>query len=175
MKIRHILLTGALMVMMSVTVSAQQFAYVDGEYILNNMPEYIAAEKQLDELSVQWQEEIDRQFAEIEKMYEQYQNKQSTMSEALRRSFEDSIIEKEQEAKDLQRDKFGYEGELYKERERLMEPIENKVSKAIETLATQQSLDVIFDKSTGMNMLFARPELDKSKEVLVLMGYQPRN
>ena len=163
------------MVMMSVTVSAQQFAYVDGEYILNNMPEYIAAEKQLDELSVQWQEEIDRQFAEIEKMYEQYQNKQSTMSEALRRSFEDSIIEKEQEAKDLQRDKFGYEGELYKERERLMEPIENKVSKAIETLATQQSLDVIFDKSTGMNMLFARPELDKSKEVLVLMGYQPRN
>lgn len=175
MKIKHILLTSALMVLMCLSVRAQQFAYVDSEYILSSMPEYVAAEKQLDDLSVKWQAEIDQQFAEIEEMYQEYQNKQARMSESLRRSFEDSIIEKEQEAKDLQRQKFGYEGDLFKERERLMKPIEDKVSKAIENLADQQNLDVIFDKSTGMTMLFARPELDKSKEVLRLMGYQPRD
>lgn len=175
MKIKQILFTICLLCVLSMGAFAQQFAYVDSEYILSNIPEYTAAEKQLDGLSEKWQAEIDQKFAEIEKMYQEYQTKQASMTENVRRSFEDAIIEKEQEAKQLQQQKFGYEGDLYKERERLMEPLETKVSEAIKALAEKENLDVVFDKSNGMNMLFARPELDKSRAVLNLMGLQARD
>ena len=175
MNVKQILLACCLLCATVFGAVAQQFAYVDSEYILQNMPEYVGAEKQLDALSEQWQAEIDQQFAAIEQMYQEYQNKQAGMTDATRRSFENSIIEKEQEARQLQQEKFGFEGDLYKERARLMEPLENKVSNAIKALAEQEQLDVIFDKSDGLSILFARPELDKSKEVLTLMGYQVNN
>jgi outer membrane protein len=173
MKIKHIILALAFVLVSSATAFAQRFAYVNSEYILEHIPEYVSAQKQLDALSIQWQEEVDSRFAEIEKLYQAYQQDQVVLSESLRRQREDEIVNKEKEVKDYQRQKFGFEGDLFKERIRLIEPIQERVSKAIQGIAESQNLDVILDNNSEVMMLYANPRLDKSDEVITRLGYKP--
>ena len=173
MKIRHIILAFTLVLISSVNTFAQRFAYVNSEYILEHIPEYVSAQKQLDALSIQWQEEVDNRFEEIEKLYQAYQQDQVVLNENLRRQREDEIVNKEKEVKDYQREKFGFEGDLYKERVRLIGPIQERVSKAIQEIAEAQNLDVILDKNSEVMMLYANPRLDKSDEVITRLGYKP--
>ena len=154
---------------------AQRFAYVDSEYILEQIPEYISAQKQLDALSVQWQDEVDTRFAGIEKLYQAYQQDQVVLNENMRRQREDEIVNKEKDVKDFQRQKFGFEGDLFKERVRLIEPIQERVSKAIQGIAESQNFDLILDKTSEVMMLYANPRLDKSDEVITRLGYKPAN
>jgi len=154
------------------TSFAQRFAYVDSEYILTHIPEYVNAQKQLDALSTTWQKDIDAQFAEIEEMYQAYQEDQAQLSDDMRRRREDMIVNKEREVKELQRQKFGFEGDLFKERSRLIGPIQEKVTKAIQAIAERQNLDVILDKGAE-TFLYSNPKIDKSDEVIVQLGYKP--
>ena len=175
MKIRHIIVTLGIVLCASTSIFAQRFAYVNSEYILDQIPEYVSAQKQLDALSIQWQDEVDARFAEIESLYQAYQQDQVVLNEALRRQREDEIVNKEKEVKDYQRQKFGFEGDLFKERIRLIEPIQERVSKAIQAIAESQNLDVILDKNSEVMMLYANPRLDKSDEVIIRLGYKPGN
>lgn len=152
---------------------AQRFAYVDTEYILKHIPEYLAAQKQLDALSVQWQEEVDNRFADIEKLYKAYQEDQVLLSEEMRRKREDEIVLKEREAKEFQRQKFGFEGDLFKERVKLIQPIQDRVAQAIQAIANDQSLDIVLDKGSEVTFLYANPKLDKSNDVISRLGYKP--
>ena len=162
-----------LSVVASSAAMAQRFAYVDTEYILKHIPEYLAAQKQLDALSVQWQEEVDNRFADIENLYKKYQEDQVLLSEEMRRKREDEIVLKEQEAREFQRQKFGFEGDLFQERVKLIEPIQNRVAEAIQTIATDQSLDIVLDKGSEVTFLYANPRLDKSDDVITRLGYKP--
>lgn len=141
---------------------AQRFAYVDSESILQRIPEYTAALKQLDNLSSKWQKEVDAQYEEIEEMYQAYQEDQANMNEQMRRRREDMIVNKEREAKELQRTRFGFEGDLFKERERLLKPIETRVEKAVQAVAEKEGLDIILDKGTE-TFLYSNPKLDRSE------------
>ncbi|WP_033565272.1 OmpH family outer membrane protein [Sphingobacterium sp. SYP-B4668] len=152
---------------------AQRFAYVDSEYILKHIPEYVSAQKQLDDLSVQWQEEVDNKYGEIEKLYKAYQNDQVLLNEDMRRRREDEIVKKEKEAKEFQRQKFGYEGELYQQRIRLIKPIQDRVAKAIQDVASNQGLDIVLDKGNEVTFLYANPKLDKSNEIITKLGFKP--
>ena len=173
MSIKKITGIVALFITMTSTAFAQRFAYVDTEYILQHIPEYLAAQKQLDALSVQWQEEVDNRFAEIEKLYQSYQEDQVLLSEAMRRKREDEIVNKEREAREFQRQKFGFEGDLFQERVKLVQPIQERVAQAIQTIATDQSLDIILDKGSEVTFLYANPKLDKSNDVITRLGYKP--
>lgn len=156
------------------TLFAQQrIAYVDSEFVLKHIPEYTAAQKQLDDLSKQWQQEIDNQYAEIEKMYKAYQNDQASLNDNLRKRREDEIINKEKQVKELQRQKFGFEGELFNTSNRLIQPIQNRVSKAIQDVAKAQSLDLVLDKGAEASFLFASPSIDKSNDVIIKLGLRP--
>jgi len=155
------------------TASAQRFAYVDTEYILKHIPEYLSAQKQLDALSVQWQEEVDNRFAEIEKLYQAYQEDQVLLSEEMRRKREDEIVNKEREAREFQRQKFGFEGDLFQERVKLVQPIQERVAQAIQRIAQDQGLDVVLDKGSEVTFLYANPNLDKSDAVINQLGYKP--
>ncbi|MDH5827630.1 OmpH family outer membrane protein [Sphingobacterium faecium] len=159
-----------------VTVSAtfaQNFAYVNSEYILKHIPEYTSAQKQLDDLSQKWQLEVDQQYAEIEKLYKAYQNDQVLLNEDMRRRREDEIVKKEKDVKDFQKQKFGFEGELFKQRQQLVEPIQLRVSKAIQDLAKAQGLDIVMDKGQETTFLYANPKLDKSNDVIIKLGLKP--
>ena len=155
------------------TTFAQKFAFVNSEYILDNVPEYKTAQDQLDQLSAQWQKEIEIKYAEIDKMYKSYQAEQILLTEDMKKRREEEIVNKEKEVKDFQKQKFGMDGDLFKKKQELVKPIQDKVYNAVKKLATEQSYAMIFDKSSDLIMLFANPKYDKSDEVLQAMGYKP--
>lgn len=152
--------------------SAQKYAYVDTEYILDNISEYKAAQQQLDQLSISWQKEIEAKYAVIDKLYKDYQAEQILLTEEMRRKREQEITNKEKEVKEFQKQKFGYEGELFKKKQELIKPIQDKIYNAVKKIATDQSYAVIFDKTSDLIMLYANPKYDKSDEVLTAMGYK---
>ena len=152
--------------MLAIPATAQKFAYVDTEYILGEMKEYKEAQKKLDEIAEKWQKEIEQKYSEVEQLYKAFQAEQVLLTEEMKRQREDEIIEKEKAAKDLQKKKFGYEGELFKKRQELVKPIQDEVYEAIKKVAQAKSYHFIFDKSNGVTMLYADPKYDMSNAVL---------
>lgn len=151
---------------------AQKYAFVDTEYILNNIPNYKAAQEQLDKVSEDWQKEVEAKYTEIEKMYKDYQAERVLLAEDMRHQREEAIITKEKEAKELQKNYFGQEGALYKKRQELIQPIQDDVYKTIKDLATENGYAVIFDTSSGPSMIYTNPRYDISDEVLQKLGYK---
>ncbi|MDD4848865.1 MAG: OmpH family outer membrane protein [Bacteroidales bacterium] len=149
----------------------QRFSFVDTDYILQNIPEYADAQAQLNELSKEWQTEIDAKFAEIDKMYRTYQSEKVMMPEELKKQKEEAIVAAEKSAKDLQMQRFGPDGDLFKKREELVKPIQDKIYTAIETIAAQKNLGIVFDKAGAVTMMYANVKFDISDDVLSEMGY----
>ena len=162
------------LVFTSLSTFAQKFAYVDTEYILKHLPEYKSALSQLNVLSEQWQQQVDNNFADIDKMYKAYQADQVLLTEDMRKRRENEIIEKEKQAKDFQRRIFGPDGELFQNRAKLLDPIQGNVTKAIAEIAKAKFYDFIFDKSSEATMMiYASSNYDVSNDVIVRLGYKP--
>ena len=151
-------------------VQAQRYAIVDTKYILEKMPEYTEAQKKLDQFSVQWQKEIDDKQAALDKMYKDFEAEQVMLSAELKKKREDELFIREKEMRDLQRKRFGFEGDLFKKRQELVKPIQDKVYNAIQKLAVNRQLDFILDKSEGITVIFADPKLDRSEDILKELG-----
>tara|TARA_B100000927_G_scaffold289946_1_gene287603 strand:- start:958 stop:1467 length:510 start_codon:yes stop_codon:yes gene_type:complete len=157
---------------LSITSSnAQKFAYVDTEYILNKIPEFKQAQDKLDDFSEDWQEEIEAKYAEVEQMYRAYQQDQVLLTDDMKIKREEAIINKENEAKNLQQKYFGPEGSLYLKKQELIRPIQDKIFDAIQKLAANNKYQIVFDSSSDLIMLYKNENLDKSDQVLKLMGY----
>lgn len=161
------------LLLMNAGAYAQKFAYVDTEYILSQIPEYRSAQKQIDELAEKWQKDIDAKYAQIDKMYKDYKAEEVILNGEQKKQREADIIAKEKEVKKFQQDKFGYEGEMFKKRQELIKPIQDRVFEAIQKVAKESALDFIFDKSGDMVMLFSNARFDKSDEVLEELGITP--
>ncbi|MEI7895924.1 MAG: OmpH family outer membrane protein [bacterium] len=156
-------------------VNAQKFAYVDTQYILDNIPEFAEAQSQLDEISVQWQKEIEGKFAEVDKMYKDYQTQSVLLPDDMKKKKEQEIVEKEKDAKNLQRTRFGKDGDLFKKRQELVKPIQEKIYNAIQEIANSNNYAVVFDKGGSLTMMYANPKNDISDEVLDNMGANLNN
>lgn len=154
----------------SATVSAQRYAIIDTKYILDKMPEYKDADKRLAQTSEQWQKEIDDKQGQLNQMYHNYDAEQFMLSDDLKKKREDQLFNSEKEIRDLQKKRFGYEGDLFKERQKLVKPVQDKVYNAIQKMAVNRGYDFILDKSEGITVIFADPKLDKSEEVLKELG-----
>jgi outer membrane protein len=151
-------------------MQAQKYGYVDSEYILKNIPEYNDAQDELDDLSKRWQKEIEQNYQQVEEMYKNYQAEAVLLPDDIKRKREEEIIKKEDEVKELQRTYFGPEGELFKKRQELIQPIQEKVYNAIESIALTRNFAFVFDKAGGMSMLYANPKFDISDDVLDEVG-----
>ena len=156
----------------SLLVSAQKIAYVDTEYILGQIPEYKAAQAELDKTSIEWQKEVEVKYAEIDKMYKAYQAEQILLTDDMKKKREADIVGKEKEAKDLQKQHFGVDGELFKKRQELVKPIQDKVYNSVKTVAEKGGYAIIFDKSSDLTMLYANTKFDKSDDILQQLGYK---
>lgn len=165
-------LTGLFVIAVATNAMAQKYAFVDTKYILDNIPEYKSAQTQLDNLSVQWQKEIEAKYSEIDKLYKAFQAEQILLTEDMKKKRQDEIITKEKEAKEMQKQRFGVEGDLFKKRQELVKPIQDKIYTAVKTVAEQGTYAVIFDKASDLSMLYTNPKYDKSDEVLGSMGYK---
>jgi outer membrane protein len=151
---------------------AQKYAFVDTEYILNNIPSYKAAKEQLDKVSQDWQKEVEAKYAEIDQMYKDYQAERVLLAEDMRKKREEVIVSKEQEVKELQKSYFGQNGALFKKRQELIQPIQDEIYKALKDMATEGGYAVIFDTSSGTSMIYTNPRYDISDEVLQKLGYK---
>jgi len=146
------------------------WGFVDTPTILKVIPDYISAQKQLDALSQQCQKEVDNRQAEIDKLSKAYQADQPLLTDEMRKHRESEISEKEKELKEYQSAKFGAGGELFQQNVKLIRPIQDKVAKAIQTVAERMRLDRIDDK-TGI--MYANPRYDRTNDVIIQMGYKP--
>jgi outer membrane protein len=154
----------------ALSASAQRYAVIDTKYILDKMPEYKEAQKKLDQFSDQWQKEIEAKQAELDVMYRNFDAEQVMLSESLKKKREDDLFNKEKELRDLQKRRFGFEGDLFRKRQELIKPLQDKVYNAIQKLAVERQYDFILDKSEGITIIFADPKLDKSDDVLKILG-----
>lgn len=173
LKLKRLFLLTLLLGFFANTSIAQKFSYVDSDYILANIPEYKSAKAELDKISIQWQKEIEAKYADIDKLYKAYQAEQIYLPEDMKKKREAEIVNKEKEAKDLQKQKFGVDGELFKKRQELVKPIQDKVYTAIKTIADAKNYAVVFDKSSDLTMLYTNPKFDISDEVLESLGFKP--
>jgi len=174
MNIKKIIPIMVLTVFAALPAGAQtlKFAFVDTEYILNNIPAYKSAQGQIDKLSADWQKEIETQYGEVDKLYKNYQAERVMLSDDMRKKREDEIVSKEQAVKELQRKYYGPEGELAKKQQELVKPIQDQVYKAIKEMAVEGGYAAIFDTSADASILYANPKNDRSDEVLERLGYK---
>jgi outer membrane protein len=155
---------------MAIISNAQRYCVIDSKYILEKLVDYKDAQTRLDQASQNWQQEIDAKMQEVDKLYKSYQAERAMLSDEMRKKREDEIVAKEKLAKDLQKQRFGYEGDLYKQRQILVKPIQDKVYNAIQKYAGVKGYDLVLDKAGGVTIFFADPKLDKSEEILKSLG-----
>src|ERR1700734_2845200 len=176
---KNSVITKILMAVVFVTVttapSAQKFTHVNSQYILSQIPEYKAAQDQINQTSIQWQKEIEAKYAEIDQLYKAYKADEVLLTDEMKQKRQAEIETKEQAVKDLQKQRFGVNGDLFKKRQELVKPLQDKVYSAVQTLAERDNLAVVFDKSSDLTMLYTNIKYDKSDEILKDMGYSTGN
>ncbi len=161
-----------LLPLLTLGVFAQKYAYVDTDYIMNNIPTYETAQQQLNELSDQWKNEVEEMRNEIEKMYEDFKAEKVFLTDELKMKREEEIIQKEKEMRELQQKYFGRDGMLFKKRKELLKPIQDDIFNAVKEIAQEGNYAVIFDTANAVNMLYTDPKYDKSDDVLRKLGYK---
>jgi outer membrane protein len=155
----------------AVTMQAQKFALVDMDYILKNIPAYERANEQLAQVSKKWQAEVEALTTEAQTMYKTYQNEVVFLSAEQKKTRQDAIVEKEKQAADLKRKYFGPEGELFKKRNSLMNPIQDEIYNAVKDLADQHGYQLVLDRASDAGIIFGSPKIDISADVLRKLGY----
>jgi outer membrane protein len=153
------------------STQAQKVAIVDMEYIMKNIPAYESANEQLNLVSKKWQKEVETLMQEVQTMYKNYQTELVFLSDEMKVKRENEIVEKEKAANELKRKYFGADGELYKKRTSLMKPMQDEIYNAIKEICEEKSYQIVLDKASGMNIIYASPRIDISDEVLAKLGY----
>lgn len=145
---------------------AQKFAFVDSEYILDQMESYQKAQKQIDDLAAEWQKELDKKVGNIERKVNDLRKNELLLPEDIKEEKELEITTLQNELRAYQSKKFGVGGDLFKRRKELIQPIQRKVFKAIESLAKDNNYSFVLDKSKNSNILYADPKYDKSDAII---------
>lgn len=155
---------------MWISVNAQKIAVIDINAVLQELPEYSSAQQQLDEIAAQWNQDIAAEYDKIKSLYNKYQAEQVLLSDEVKKQREEEIVQKEKIVRELQKRKFGAEGELFLKRREIVNPIQEKVFAAIEEFATDRGYDLIFDKAGSAGVLFVGEEFDKTDLIKTRLG-----
>lgn len=161
----------ALAAAVTLTASAQKFALIDMEYVLSHVPAYERANEQLNQASKKWQAEVEAINSEAATMYKNYQNESVFLSEQQKKTRQDSIMSKEKQASDLRRKYFGPEGELFKKRESLLQPIQEEIYTTVKEISELRGYSLVIDRASNSGIIFGSPKIDISNEVLEKLGY----
>jgi len=159
------LLLGAVLMILGFSLQAQRIAIVDVNDILTNLPEYSKAQDEIDVIAKAWQQEIAQEYDKVKSMYNEYQAEQVLLSNDMKSQKEDEIMNKEKEVRELQKRKFGPEGELFRKRQELVQPIQDKVFEAIQNYASERGYDIVLDKSSNTGILFTSDKYDRTDDV----------
>ncbi|MFD1873702.1 OmpH family outer membrane protein [Hymenobacter bucti] len=149
---------------------AQRLGYIDTEFIMSKMPEYAQAQTELNKLSDTWQKEIEAQQKDLDKMYRTYQAEEVVLTEPMKKKRQDEMLKKEQELKAYRTKQFGYEGQIFKKRQELNKPVQDKIFEAVEKVAKTKKLNMVFDKASDLTMIYTDPTFDYTEYVLEELG-----
>ena len=141
-------------------------AVVDINKVLETMTDYQKAQKTLDDQSALWRQEVNTEMDKVKSMYNKYQADLPMLNDEMKKKREDEITAQEQAVRDLQKRRFGTEGNLFKQREELIKPIQDKVYNAIDNYAAERGYDLILDKSSSSGILFVNANIDKTDDIL---------
>ena len=141
----------------------QRVAYIDMNYILENVPEYQSAQVQVDTKVKQWQEKLDALSSEIEQLRTDLSNEKSLLTKELINEREEDIAIKEQELRRLQQAYFGPTGDLFQLRRQLAQPVQDQVYNAIQDIAQKKRYDFVLDKSSDLILLYSNSKFDISE------------
>ena len=154
----------------AMTVTAQRYCVVDVNLVLENMDEYQQAQQELDRIAATWRQEIAEEYDEIKSLYNKYQAEQVLLSEEARQEREEEIMNREKAVRELQKEKFGPEGALFRKRKELVQPIQEKVYRTIEEYAAERAFDFVFDKGGNSGIIYSNNEYDKTRDILNRLG-----
>lgn len=155
---------------LSFTLSAQRIAIVDVASVLDGMPDYKTAQAEIDRIAAEWQQELAQEYDKIKAMYNKYQAEQVLLSDAAKKDKEDQIIKKEDQVRELQKLRFGPDGDLFKKRQQMVSPIQDKVFSALQAYAGEKGFDLILDKASATGILFVGPDYDKTDDIKKKVG-----
>jgi outer membrane protein len=150
----------------------QKIAIVDSDKILQRIPEYNSAQKELDQLSGNWEGEVEALMMEAQAMSKAYRAEKVLLTEEMRKEREEAIAKKEKEARELQRKYFGPKGELFQKRMEMVKPIQDQVYNAIQDVALRRKYDIVLDRANALTILYVSEKMDISDEVLAKLGYR---
>lgn len=145
---------------------AQRIAYVDVASVLSSMGDYTTAQQTLDRQAAKWRQDIAQEYDQIKGLYNKYQAEQVLLSDDARQQREEEIMEREKNVRDMQKAKFGPEGELFQRRQELVQPIQDRVYSIIEDYANEKGYDFIFDKAASTGMIFSNERYDKTTDII---------
>ncbi|WP_321479040.1 OmpH family outer membrane protein [uncultured Bacteroides sp.] len=160
-----------IMLVIGMAANAQKFALIDMEYILKNIPSYERANEQLKQTSNQWQKEVETLTTEAQNLYKKYQSEAKSLSDDQRTKREEAIVAKEKKANELKKKYFGPDGELFKQRENILKPIQDDIYNATKEIAERNGYSVVIDRASANSIIFASPRIDISNEILAKLGY----
>lgn len=164
------ILISIFVLLLTIPCFSQKYAYIDSEYILGNMPDYTEAQAELDRLAATWQLEIEAKFRAIDSMYKKYQVEAITLPENLKQKREEGIIAEEKAAKELQKKRFGKDGDLFKKREELVKPIQDRIFTAIEEYSKDRGYAFVFDVAGSITIVYADPKWDINDAIMQKLG-----
>ena len=150
---------------------AQNYAFIDMEYILKKIPAYENANKQLESLSKEWQEKVDAEVQRVNAMYKKYQADLVFLAGKEKTKRENEIVSSENAIQELRNQYFGPQGELFKNQEKLIKPIQDAIYEAVKEIATRSGYEMIIDRASANAVIFASPRIDISDQVLSKLGY----
>jgi outer membrane protein len=168
--INRIIAAFSMVMLLSLSTSAQRIAIVDINEVLGSFSDYQAAEKEIDKAASQWRQEIAQEYDQIKAMYNKFQAEQVLLNEDQKIQRENEIIAAETAVREIQKKRFGPEGDLFNKRQELVSPIQDKVYSAIEDFAADRGYDLIFDKGGAAGLLFVTAEYDKTEDVKKRLG-----
>jgi len=151
-------------------VNAQRFGYIDTDFILKKMPDYAKAQDEINQLSEAWEKEIQGMAKKIEAQYSSLQAEQVLLTEAMRKERTEAIQKKEAELKEYQKKVFGFGGLFFLKKQELIKPIQDKVWDAVDKVAKQNNLAIVFDKAGELVMIYTDPRFDYTDFVLDELG-----
>lgn len=166
MSMKRLILTLALVVAAAFGVSAQNYMVVNSETVFKSIKEYNAALEQIEMLSDQYQQQVDARFEAVETLYNNYIAQRASLSDAVRQSRENAILQKEQEATEYQESLFGTDGELMKKRLELIQPIQKRVFSVIESFCKQYGYDLVIDIAANPTVLYYSSRVDFTQKII---------
>jgi outer membrane protein len=167
--IKKVIFAAAIAATATTTINAQKIAIVDITQVLQAQPDYKKAQEELDKIAQQWRQEIAQQQDIVKGMYERLRAEQPLLTKEAFSKREDEIEAKSKTIRDMQREKFGPEGALFKKRQELVKPVQDRVYGAIEKFAADRGFDLILDKGGSAGIIFASPSFDKTQMIIDML------